>query len=40
MTWWIWAVVIVAAVFLVVDWVIVMGADPRGWKGDGKRGKR
>ena len=35
MTWWILAAVICAAVFLVVDWFIVMGANPRKWKGGG-----
>ena len=33
MDWWIWGVIIGAAIFLVVDWFIVMGADPRRWKG-------
>ena len=36
MDWWIWAVIIGAAIFLVVDWFIVMGADPRRWKGGRK----
>ena len=36
MDWWIWAAVIVAAIFVVVDWFIVMGADPRKWKGSKK----
>ena len=31
--WWIWVIVVIAAVMLVVDWLIVMGADPRRWKG-------
>lgn len=34
MEWWIWAVVIVTAVFLVVDWFIIMGVNPREWKGE------
>lgn len=38
MSWWILAAVIIAAVLL-IDWLIVMGADPRRWKGD-KNGKR
>ena len=33
MDWWIWVIVVIAAVMLVVDWLIVMGADPRRWKG-------
>ena len=37
MEWWIWAVAIIAAVMLLIDWVIVMGLDPRKWKGSGKR---
>ena len=37
MDWWIWAVVIIATVLLLIDWVIVMGADPRRWKGSGKK---
>ena len=36
MDWWIWVVIIGAAIFLVVDWFIVMGADPKRWKGGGK----
>ena len=36
MEWWIWAVVIGTAVFLVVDWFIVMGINPHKWKGGGK----
>ena len=40
MGWWIWAVVIITVVFLIADWFIVMGVNPRRWKGDGKRGKR
>ena len=40
MDWWIIAIVIITVVFLIADWFIVMGADPRRWKGGGKRGKR
>ena len=36
MPWWLIAVICGAAVLLVIDWLIVMGADPRKWKG-GKR---
>ena len=39
MSWWIPAAVIIAAVLILIDWLIVMGADPRRWKGD-KDGKR
>ena len=34
MEWWIWVVVIGTAVFLVVDWFIVMCIKPRKWKGE------
>ena len=34
---WIWAAVIITVVFLIADWVIVMGADPRRWKGGRKK---
>lgn len=30
---WLWVIIIVALVFLVIDWFIVMGADPKQWKG-------
>lgn len=40
MDWWIWAVAIGAAVFLIIDWFIVMGINPRKWKGGEKHGKR
>lgn len=36
MTWWIWAVVGVTAAGMIIDWLIVMGADPRKWKGGRK----
>ena len=36
MDWWIWAVIIVATIFLIVDWFIVMGVNPKRWKGGGK----
>ena len=36
MAWWIWAVIGIAAAFLIADWLIVMGADPRKWKGGGQ----
>ena len=41
MEWWIWTAVGVAAVMLLIDWMIVMGVNPRKWKGGGnKDGKR
>jgi hypothetical protein len=30
---WLIAVICVAAVIFVMDWLIVMGADPKKWKG-------
>ncbi len=36
MEWWIWAAVIAATVMLVIDWIIVMGVDPKKWKGKQK----
>ena len=32
MHWWVY-VAAIAVVFVAVDWIIVMGADPRKWKG-------
>ena len=40
MAWWVWLIIILTAVFLIVDWFIIMGIDPRSWKGGGKDGKR
>ena len=37
MPWWIWMIVIGAIIFLVIDWFIVMGADPKQWKGGGRK---
>ena len=37
MEWWIWAAIGAAAVMLVIDWLIVMGADPKKWKGSKKQ---
>jgi len=37
MEWWIWVVCIATAVFLVIDWFIVMGFNPKRWKGDMKK---
>ena len=33
MPWWVWVIIGVVAVFMAVDWIVVMGADPRRWKG-------
>ena len=35
MNWWIWAAA-GAAVLLFIDWLIVMGPDPRKWRGKKK----
>lgn len=37
MDWWIWAAAAIAVAFLLIDWIIVMGIDPRKWKGGGKK---
>lgn len=37
---WIWVVIIIAVIMLAVDWVIVMGRDPRKWKGGEKDGRQ
>ena len=34
---WLWVIIIVAFVFLVIDWFIVMGEDPKQWKGGGRK---
>jgi hypothetical protein len=36
MPWWLWLVIILTAIFLIVDWFIIMGPDPREWKGGSK----
>jgi len=33
MSWWVWTLIGGAAVLLIVDWIIVMGVNPREWKG-------
>ena len=33
MAWWIWVIIGASAALLIVDWIIVMGVDPRQWKG-------
>jgi len=40
MPWWLIIVIVFAVVLGVIDWLIVMGADPRQWKGGGKNEKR
>lgn len=35
MSWWI-PVAVIAAAFLIIDWFIVMGPNPKQWKGDKK----
>ena len=37
MEWWIWMLIAIAALFFILDWIIVMGADPRKWKGGDKK---
>ena len=37
---WIWIAVGFVLVILAVNWVIVMGTDPRKWKGGGKDEQR
>ena len=39
MSWWDWAIAGSVVAIIIIDWLIVMGADPRRWKGDGN-GKR
>ena len=33
MAWWTWVLIVLAVAVLAADWLIVMGADPRKWKG-------
>ena len=33
MSWIWWVAIILGVAMLVIDWIIVMGADPRRWKG-------
>ena len=38
MEWWIWAAIGAAVVLMMaVDWIIVMGTDPKKWKGSKKQ---
>lgn len=32
-----WIIIALIAAVLVIDWFIVMGTDPRKWKGGGKK---
>ncbi len=34
---WIWVVVIAVIIFLIIDWFIIMGFNPRNWKGGEKK---
>ena len=36
MPWWLWLVIILTGIFLIADWFIIMGTDPRQWKGGNK----
>ena len=40
MDWWVRVIIILAVIFLIVDWFIIMGMDPREWKGGGKDEQR
>ena len=40
MDWWIWVIVAGASIMLVIDWFIVMGFNPKHWKGGGKNGNK
>ena len=33
MAWWTWVLIVAAVVVMAADWMIVMGADPKKWKG-------
>jgi len=35
MEWWIWVIIAVMTIIIIIDWFIVMGKDPRKWKGGG-----
>ena len=37
---WLWAIIITVLILLVADWIIVMGINPKHWKGGEKHGKR
>ena len=36
MNWWTWVIIGIVIAFLVIDWIIVMGTNPRKWKGGKK----
>ena len=33
MAWWTWVLIVVAVAVMAVDWLIVLGTNPRKWKG-------
>ena len=33
MAWWTWVLIVLAVAVLTADWLIVMGTNPRRWKG-------
>ena len=33
MAWWVWVLIVLAVAVMAVDWLIVMGINPRRWKG-------
>ena len=37
MDWWIWGMIGAAVIALIIDFLIIGGADPRKWKGGGKK---
>ena len=40
MDWWIWVAVVLAVVMFAIDWLIVMGTNPRNWKGGEKHDRK
>ena len=36
MAWWVWLILGLCTVGFAVDWLIVMGTNPRKWKGGNK----
>ena len=36
MAWWTWVLIVLAVAVLAADWLIVMGTNPRRWKGGDK----
>lgn len=37
---WAWITIVSISVLLLINWLIVMGCDPRKWKGGKKNGER